>query len=1194
MKSSEKRYGLKIKVAACLLAMLMLFSLMPFSSLAANDMIVYFAAPNTGTGWSDYDEIQFNLQYGGRSDERYPATMTDTGFIYNGLKVYSIELDSSAVFKWHGYHKLQFQAYKNGAWKAQVEYNSSETWRTDQATWNGKIFYNGSWVEYTPPSNEFDDSKAQTIYFNATLSSLQYWNNDLGNADGADYTDADWASIPNSYADGGLIYYYASGTAGNQSGTLTSLGDNLYSVALEENKGDKIVFSSQPLSALVSNTVRGGSTDVLDVPQDMTEPCFYADTGDDSVYARTARSGYWAQKGLTIDAEAYKDGAEIVDVPTGTFTKNSSTLYLSSTLYDYYSDYEINGYNRDDYNVTANEVLKARYRRWAAFRQFNQALSSEYSAKSVAAPVYVGHFQSQFNGGAMFSNIAGSVNLYGYNGSAEGPFMSVNDSSVNYDNAGGYYAYASQGIVASQLTNGNIYTATGSLLLPYFNESFLAGNNSKNTVLGTTYSDVAMPLTLQAETVSVDGDDCQVYYWKFDSDDTTLTLKRDPSKGYFLDEVTSSSEKNKYRNVDGSMTYSNSGLTSYGFLPFNSGATADKGDTYNFGFGLKTEFKFKLNSSGTVAVDDTHSVPIIFEFTGDDDLWIFIDGKLALDVGGDHAKVTGSLNFRDLTATVSAVKKSVGNSGVTEGAVTSSFELTGGKAGEHTMTIFYIERGMFESNLMLKFNFPDENKLTIEKQIDTTDVDSRFADLVDDGSFSYTVKTLATHYGTWSGKEATGFINQKDIKDFGTATGTDLACAEGAKYTVYNSSTEASVSTGTLPSTGELTLEAGRYAEFKDQFRKGSYLYIKEEMTDAQSKLYSCTYTVYGADGTPVTSMSTGDYVTNGSVTSLQNVSGTTVNDGRSENKRLEFQESSGDNAYQRTASATRPTEALLFRSYSDPDATAGETELKIVFTNIVKVGTLKVYYRQAEGSIDLTGTTLFDINFTDVGGANLGTVAVTSDSLAKDGSYTVSGIPAGTSYTITEGTATDGSRLVKVDSEAGATSASGTISVGVTSQHTFYNFLKETESSLTITKTVSGSMGNKAYAYEFTLKLTGYKLDPVPEGLTDASGEGADGIYTFTLSHGDSITISLPIGTAYEITEKVLTGYSVTINGEASAGGKISGTVVNNTPITVAYTNMNDGVVPTGVDLASGAPLLMSAAAGLAALIALRKKKEN
>lgn len=51
-------------------------------------------------------------------------------------------------------------------------------------------------------------------------------------------------------------------------------------------------------------------------------------------------------------------------------------------------------------------------------------------------------------------------------------------------------------------------------------------------------------------------------------------------------------------------------------------------------------------------------MPITFAFSGDDDVWVFIDGKLALDVGGAHGEVTGTLDFKNLEAKVSKVKKS--------------------------------------------------------------------------------------------------------------------------------------------------------------------------------------------------------------------------------------------------------------------------------------------------------------------------------------------------------------------------------------------------------------------------------------------------------------------------------------------------------------------------------------------------------
>ncbi|MBQ5514913.1 MAG: fibro-slime domain-containing protein, partial [Oscillospiraceae bacterium] len=98
-------------------------------------------------------------------------------------------------------------------------------------------------------------------------------------------------------------------------------------------------------------------------------------------------------------------------------------------------------------------------------------------------------------------------------------------------------------------------------------------------------------------------------------------------------------------------------------------------------------------------------MPITFHIRGDDDIWVFIDGKLVLDAGGDHGEVEGTINFADKVATVSKVKSSWGSS--TSGTdVQNSFSLDPGT--DHVMTIFYLERGMWGSNLMMDFNFPFE------------------------------------------------------------------------------------------------------------------------------------------------------------------------------------------------------------------------------------------------------------------------------------------------------------------------------------------------------------------------------------------------------------------------------------------------------------------------------------------------------
>ena len=172
------------------------------------------------------------------------------------------------------------------------------------------------------------------------------------------------------------------------------------------------------------------------------------------------------------------------------------------------------------------------------------------------------------------------------------------------------------------------------------------------------------------------------------------------------------------------------------------------------------EFKFRLTDKGTVVGTDGKEHPIKFNFSGDDDVWVYVDGKLALDVGGAHGKVTGQIDFSgediNKTATVSETKVSQGSS--TESKDTkSSFNIEGSNSDEHTLTMFYMERGMWESNMKVSFNFPDENEFAVEKKVDTTDVNTELfpTPLFEDANvFPFTIQNQATHYGTKEAQSA--------------------------------------------------------------------------------------------------------------------------------------------------------------------------------------------------------------------------------------------------------------------------------------------------------------------------------------------------------------------------------------------------------------------------------------------------------
>ena len=623
---------------------------------------------------------------------------------------------------------------------------------------------------------------ATRIYYDATFSKMAL------NGDTDDF------SIPKANNNKETIYYRIKGDGvESESGTLVKDGtnENLYYIDIPQGYRS-IIFSGDAINGDNATKGNGVSTEWLTIPTD-DKNCFYADTNDDAVYKGTTRGGYWAPKGTLRDAETWKKtgttGTKVVDIKSVPFTEKPNTKYVTSTLYDYYTDYELNGKNRKNYD-NDNAVNQ---RHWVPFRQFDQAISDYYQSyvdnnagKSIIYPIYTGHFQPN-DWEPKFEHIASALNLYGW--SSYNIFIAANNSNFDIgDTKEKKNSYAFQGIVADKRdSDGDIVMNGTTLKEPHFNEKFLTGQNSKNAKLGEVYHNVEFPFTQEevfiepAQTPNGPQKGEGVKYWWFDSKETSLYLRKDTNSdqlylGNDSPGVTTAGYKSEAsHNVDSASSPDNVS-TPYGFFPFNETTTSKSAVRYNYGYGAKLEIPFTLTSTGTVKDDYNNEIPIRFYFSGDDDVWVFIDDQLVLDIGGAHARVSGVLEFdqRDnkkntVTSYVSRVKNSkTGNYGAencdehnhtTATSITylgttetyyknASVSIPNLSTGKHTLTMYYMERGMWESNMAVAFNFPDNNELQVQKEVDLNKVDPDFKKCFEDQKiFNFTIQNQATHYG---------------------------------------------------------------------------------------------------------------------------------------------------------------------------------------------------------------------------------------------------------------------------------------------------------------------------------------------------------------------------------------------------------------------------------------------------------------
>ena len=499
---------------------------------------------------------------------------------------------------------------------------------------------------------------------------------------------------------------------------------------------------------------------------------------------------------------------KVYDAVASNKIKNDNTLYtINTTFYDYYTDNEVNNgwrkYSQIDSNKGTSYESHGKNKAGQAdpYTKLNTALANYAEANGVLRPLYFGVLYNYIDGttkdahGAKFYNYSDWVN---------------NSSRLPS------YTYSIVGLTGRTLTNNKVryYNNDGinaadhetddGATMPLFDADWLTTNNFATIV----NSEFPMRKTTQNDVPYYEFDSASkdaVWFSGYGSD--TLTMNYGNKATDWVYDAVSNFSKEKVEN-------------GVGFFPFdasmkNGGTT--KNNANDYGFGMRTDIEFNVGKDGKI-----NGVPQVFNFTGDDDLWVYIDGKLVLDLGGAHKKAEGSINFSTKKVNVSTGTKSVNN--VTRNTNFAFDNQDPSKT--HTLTMFYMERGMIESNLKFGFNFsPVGNQFTTENHVDTANVNEGLKSAVAAAdTFTYTHKTN----GSASAKKT------------------------------YTHSKYGSQSTD---DNGQYVVNDSERAAFADQFTVGSTFNVNESYTS--NLQYDTTY--------KVTDQKTGETISSGTGTETGN-----------------------------------------------------------------------------------------------------------------------------------------------------------------------------------------------------------------------------------------------------------------------------------------------------------------------------------